>query len=111
MRAVAERCQRHLTDGCLCSSPGAKPMRFAVSSAMWTSAAIASAVIPANIVIARIPIATSVAAAFLAFGDLKAGTPFETASTPVSAVQPDAKARRTRKTTSKPPVSLACLIS
>ena len=39
------------------------------------------------------------------FGGSNAGTPFDTASTPVSAVQPEAKARRTRKTVSRPPVS------
>ena len=38
--------------------------------------------------------------AFCASGGLKAGTPSETASTPVSAAQPDAKARRTRKSVS-----------
>src|SRR5438552_17508045 len=40
---------------------------------------------------------TRVVAAFRASGGLKAGTPFETASTPVVAVQPVAKARRIRK--------------
>ncbi len=34
--------------------------------------------------------------AFFASGGLKAGTPSETASTPVSAAQPEAKARSTR---------------
>ena len=43
---------------------------------------------------------TSVAAALRLFGFSKAGTPLETASTPVSAVQPEAKARRSRKTSS-----------
>ena len=47
----------------------------------------------------------SVAAALRLFGGSNAGTPFETASTPVSAVQPEANARRTRKTVSRPPVS------
>ena len=39
---------------------------------------------------------SSVAAAFFSSGGLKAGTPLETASTPVIAVQPLAKARRIR---------------
>ena len=38
----------------------------------------------------------SVSAAFFSSGGLKAGTPFDTASTPVMAVQPLAKARRIR---------------
>ncbi len=41
-----------------------------------------------------------VAAAFLASGGLKAGTPFETASTPVMAVQPFENALRRRKSVS-----------
>ena len=72
---------------------------------MWTSAAIASAVIPANIVIESAPMITNVVAALRLFGSSNAGTPFETASTPVSAVQPDANARRNKKTTNTPLVS------
>ena len=53
------------------------------------------------------PSSSSVVAALRPFGCSNAGTPFETASTPVSAVQPDAKARRTRNTVSSPPVSAA----
>ena len=45
-----------------------------------------------------------VAAALRAFGSWKLGTPLLTASTPVSAVQPLAKARSARKTVSRPPV-------
>ena len=75
---------------------------------MCTCEAIASAVIPANIVIDSTPMITSVVAALRLFGASKAGTPFETASTPVSAVQPEANARRTRKTSGSPPVSVAC---
>ena len=48
---------------------------------------------------------TRVEAALRLFGFSNAGTPFETASTPVSAVQPEANARSSRKTTSRPPVS------
>ena len=54
---------------------------------------------------------TSVAAALRLFGGSNEGTPLETASTPVSAVQPDANARRTRKTVSRPPVSAVCASS
>ena len=72
----------------LCVSPADRPIRFAASSAMCTCAAIASAVMPANIVIESAPMITSVVAALRLFGSSKAGTPFETASTPVSAVQP-----------------------
>ena len=49
---------------------------------------------------------TSVVAALRLFGSSNAGTPFETASTPVSAVQPDANARMSRKTSASPPVSV-----
>ena len=75
---------------------------------MWTWAAIASAVIPANIVIASTPMIISVVAALRLFGGSNAGTPLETASTPVSAVQPEANARRTRNTASSPPISVDC---
>ncbi len=40
------------------------------------------------------PIAVSVRCAFFTFGRRKAGTPFDTASTPVSAEQPLENARR-----------------
>src|SRR6185436_3191912 len=64
-----------------------------VSTSLGTiSYACASSVIPMNIVIARTAIATSVAAALRLSGGLNAGTPFETASTPVSAVHPFEKA-------------------
>ena len=43
---------------------------------------------PTNIVIASTAIVTSVCAAFFASGGRNAGTPFDTASTPVIAVQP-----------------------
>ena len=45
-----------------------------------------------------------VVAALRLLGSSKEGTPLETASTPVSAVQPEANARRTRKTVSRPPL-------
>ena len=43
-----------------------------------------------------------VAAALRAFGGLKLGTPLLTASTPVSAVQPEENARSTSATSSSP---------
>ena len=46
-----------------------------------------------------------VVAAFRLFGSSNPGTPLDTASTPVSAVQPEAKARSTRNRVSSPPVS------
>src|SRR6266566_6895863 len=57
----------------------------------------ASTVMPTNITIASVAIATSVADAFFASGGRNAGTPFDTASTPVIAVQPLANAVRSRK--------------
>ena len=48
------------------------------------------------------PRSASVVAAFLLFGLRKAGTPLLIASTPVSAAQPDAKARSTRNAPARP---------
>ena len=48
---------------------------------------------PMNIVIAMTPMIASVSAAFLDCGRRNAGTPFEMASTPVSAVAPEENAR------------------
>lgn len=48
---------------------------------------------PRNMVTARAPIAASVVAALRLLGLRKAGTPLLMASTPVSAVHPEAKAR------------------
>jgi len=48
-------------------------------------------------VVASSPIAASVVAAFLDLGFLNAGTPLLIASTPVSAAQPEEKARSSRK--------------
>ena len=50
-----------------------------------------------SIVTARAPSRNSVLAAFLLFGLRNAGTPFEIASTPVSAAQPEENARASRK--------------
>ena len=48
------------------------------------------------IVMAIMPSSSSVVAAFLLLGRWKAGTPLEIASTPVSAAQPEEKARASR---------------
>ena len=55
---------------------------------------------PRNIVIERTAMIIIVAAAFFASGGLNAGTPFETASTPVMAVQPFENACSRRKSVS-----------
>ncbi len=57
---------------------------------------------PMNIVIASPPMSASVVAAFLLLGLRNAGTPLAIASTPVSAVQPEEKARSTKKTSARP---------
>ena len=62
----------------------------------------ASAVIATNMVTAIPPSSASVVAAFLLLGFWNAGTPLLIASTPVSAVQPEANARSSRKTSAKP---------
>src|SRR5205823_7705488 len=54
-------------------------------------------VMPRNIVMASTAIVTSVAAAFFDSGGRNAGTPSDTASTPVIAVHPLANAVRSRK--------------
>jgi hypothetical protein len=64
---------------------------------------------PTNIVIATIASAPSVRAAFFACGCLKALTPFAIASTPVSALAPEANALSTRKMPSAPvPAASGC---
>ena len=55
---------------------------------------------PTNITIASAAIVTSVADAFFASGGRNAGTPFDTASTPVIAVQPFANAVSSRNVVS-----------
>ena len=62
----------------------------------------ASAVMPTNIVMAVLPMSASVRAAFRLLGLRNAGTPLAIASTPVSAVQPEAKARSTKKAKARP---------
>ena len=54
---------------------------------------LASTITLTIMVIAIMPSSSSVVAAFLLLGFWKAGTPFEIASTPVSAAHPDEKAR------------------
>ena len=80
-------------------------MRSSGFSATFTPSLMARKVTPLNIVMEMIPIIPSVVAAFLDLGLRKAGTPLEMASTPVSAVQPEAKARRARKMTPAAPSS------
>ena len=53
---------------------------------------------PRNIVPRIVPIHINVVRAFLHSGGLNAGTPFEIASTPVIAAEPEANACRPRKT-------------
>jgi hypothetical protein len=77
--------------------------RWEGSAAMCTLLTNARAVIPTNMTIVRIPMIASVAAAFRLLGRLKFGTPLLTASNPVSAVQPEAKARSTSTATRRPP--------
>ena len=57
---------------------------------------------PSSMVTAMVPSSSSVVAAFLLFGFLKAGTPLEIASTPVSAAQPEENVRASSATMAKP---------
>ena len=73
------------------------PMRSALFSVIFTPSRMARKVTPTNIVTAMTPISASVVAALRDLGVRNAGTPLLIASTPVSAVQPDANARSPRK--------------
>src|SRR5262249_37525850 len=66
--------------------------------------ALVRSVIPTNIVIDSPAIISIVSEAFFDSGGLNAGTPFETASTPVIAVQPLANAVSSRNKVSGDPV-------
>ena len=57
---------------------------------------------PISMVTEMVPSSSRVVAAFLLFGFWKAGTPLEIASTPVSAAEPEEKARASRATMAKP---------
>ena len=63
--------------------------------------------IPRNIVTAIAPMIPRVSAALRAWGRRKAGTPFEMASTPVSAVDPEENACRITKMPTAPAVPMA----
>ncbi len=58
---------------------------------------------PQNMVTASTPIRARVVAAFFDLGLRKAGTPLLIASTPVSAAQPEEKARSSRKASANAP--------
>src|SRR3954469_1194106 len=81
--------------------PAGRP-RSVGSGAVWTWLMIANAVIARNMLTAMPPSRASVVAAFLLLGFWKAGTPLLIASTPVSAVQPEANDRRKRKASARP---------
>ena len=57
---------------------------------------------PISMVTAMVPSSSSVVAAFLLLGFLKAGTPLEMASTPVRAAQPEENVRANSATMAKP---------
>jgi hypothetical protein len=63
----------------------------------------ASVIIDISMVTATTPMRSRVVAAFLLLGFLNAGTPFEMASTPVSAAQPEENARSRRNAIARLP--------
>ena len=71
-------------------------------SAMCTRATVLSTEMPSIIVMLNPAIVSRVSAALCAAGLRNVGTPLLTASTPVSDVQPDAKARSSRMTRATP---------
>ena len=75
---------------------------LAGSSAILTPVHWLRAMIEPSIVIDRPPMSSRVVAALSLLGFLKAGTPFEIASTPVSAAQPEENARSSRKAAASP---------
>jgi hypothetical protein len=83
---------------------GGAPIKCSGASATRTSEAMASAVIPANMVMVMPPMMAKVCAAFLLLGSRRFGTPLLTASTPVNAVQPWEKARSTIAAANRPVV-------
>src|SRR3954451_21066348 len=78
------------------------PTYWLLSPATWTWLMMAKAVIAMNMLTAMPPSNASVVAAFLLLGFWKAGTPLLIASTPVSAVQPDANARSNKNASASP---------
>ncbi len=93
------------------SSPAGRPMRSSGYSVTFTFVTRARIVMDMNMVTLSTPSSTSVLAALSLLGLRKAGTPLEMASTPVSAVQPDEKARASRNTRAAPVNVASGLIS
>jgi hypothetical protein len=80
-----------------------------VDRIVWSSLSVgrscsARAATPQNSAARIVPVQVSTVAACLASGGRKAGTPFEMASTPDSAIAPDEKARISRNSDA-PPIS------
>ena len=82
--------------------PSGMPIKFSLNSVTLTPVLIAKNVIDRNKLIEMSPSINKVVAAFLLFGFLKAGTPFEIAYTPVKALHPEEKARAKRKSSAIP---------
>jgi hypothetical protein len=79
-------------------------------SDIFTPVASASMITPPNISAAMRPIMARVVAALRDLGLRKAGTPLLIASTPVSAAQPDEKARNSRKASANPASPPECSV-
>src|SRR3954463_16649743 len=83
-------------------TPLGTPTYWSLFSATWTWLMMANAVTAMNMLTAIAPSSDNVVAAFLLLGFWNDGTPLLIASTPVSAVQPEANARSSRKASAKP---------
>ena len=70
--------------------------------AIWMPVSLLNVMMEVSMATEITPMRSRVVAAFLLFGFSNAGTPLEMASTPVSAAQPEAKARSMRKATAAP---------
>ncbi len=78
----------------------------------WACIFTASQETPRNMITAIVPRTASVVAALRPWGRRNALTPFAIASTPVSAVEPDANARSRRKRVTPPvPALIGCVVT
>src|SRR5437867_1830286 len=84
--------------------------RFAWKIQISAEESRASTMTPRNMVTEMAPMMARVAAAFFAWGRRNAGTPFEIASTPVRAVDPEENAWRitNRDAPEATPISMVC---
>ena len=87
-----------------CCAPSGSPIKFSFLSVTLTPVFNARSVIAIKRETEIIPNSVKVFAAFSLFGLRNAGTPFEIASTPVSALHPDENALANKNTSAIPAI-------